>query len=389
MLILRPNRISKLAMPHSRIYLSPPHMSPRERELLVEAFDSNWIAPLGPQVEAFEREFAAKLGVPDAAALASGTAAIHLGLVMLGVGPGDEVIVPTLTFAATANAVRYQRAKPVFVDSDYATWNLDPDLLAEELEECRQRGRMPKAVISVDLYGQCADYERIEPICRQYDVPLIEDAAEALGATFVGRPAGTFGQIGCFSFNGNKIITTSGGGMFIAADPELCLKARFLASQAKDPAPHYEHSHVGYNYRLSNLLAAVGRGQLEWLDARVESRRANFAYYEQALADLPGVTMMPEHPRGRATRWLTCILIDAEAFGATPEQVRVALEAENIEARPLWKPMHMQPVFAGCRVRGGEVAESLFVRGLCLPSGSNLTEADRRRVVDVIRRLVT
>ncbi|MDZ7620027.1 MAG: aminotransferase class I/II-fold pyridoxal phosphate-dependent enzyme [Patescibacteria group bacterium] len=370
-----------------RIYLSPPHMSLRERELLVEAFDSNWIAPLGPEVEAFEREFAARLGVRDAAALASGTAAIHLALVMLGVGPGDVVIVPTLTFAATANAVRYQRAEPVFVDSDCATWNLDPDLLAEELEECRQRGMMPKAVIAVDLYGQCADYERIEPICRQYGVPLVEDAAEALGATFAGRPAGTFGQIGCFSFNGNKIITTSGGGMLVAANPELCRQARFLASQAKDPAPHYEHSHIGYNYRLSNLLAAVGRGQLEWLDARVDSRRANFAYYEQALGDLPGITMMPEHPQGRSTRWLTCILIDAKAFGATPEQVRVALESENIEARPLWKPMHMQPVFAGCRVRGGEVAESLFARGLCLPSGSNLTEADRHRVVDVIRRL--
>lgn len=373
---------------NSRIHLSPPHMSPRERELLLEAFDSNWIAPLGPQVDAFEREFAARLGVADAAALASGTAAIHLALVMLGVGPGDDVIVPTLTFAATANAVRYQGAEPVFIDSHTETWNMDPDLLAEELEECRQRDRMPKAVIAVDLYGQCADYERIEPICRKYGVPLIEDAAEALGATFAGKPAGTFGDIGCFSFNGNKIITTSGGGMLVAANPDLCRQARFLASQAKDPAPHYEHSHIGYNYRLSNLLAAVGRGQLDRLDARVDSRRANFAYYEQVLGDLPGVTMMPEHPRGRATRWLTCILIDAEVFGTTPEQVRVALEAENIEARPLWKPMHMQPVFAGCRVRNRSVAESLFAQGLCLPSGSNLTDADRQRIVATIRRLV-
>lgn len=370
-------------MPSPRIYLSPPHTTGRERELLLDAFDSNWIAPLGPHVDAFEQEFAARLGVPAAAALSSGTAALHLALTLLGVGPGDEVLTSTLTFAATANAVTYVGAEPVLIDSDRQTWNMDPALLAEELASCARRGRLPKAVLAVDLYGQCADYEPILAACRRHGVPLVEDAAEALGASYHGRPAGTFGVLGCFSFNGNKIITTSGGGMLVGS-AEQCDRARFLASQARDPAPHYEHSQIGHNYRLSNLLAAVGRGQLQTLDERVAARRKNFAAYRWALGELPGIEFMPQTPRGRSTRWLTCLTIDPEPFGASREDVRLALEAANIEARPVWKPMHMQPVFRGCRTRGGAVAEDIFARGLCLPSGSNLAEADRARVIETI-----
>ncbi|MFZ5829541.1 MAG: DegT/DnrJ/EryC1/StrS family aminotransferase [Planctomycetota bacterium] len=374
-------------MPNHRVYLSPPHMSPQERKLLLEAFDSNWIAPLGPQVDAFEHEFARKLGVEEAVALSSGTAALHLSLLILGVQSGDEVLTATLTFAATANAITYVGAQPVFLDSERQTWNLDPNLLEEELKHLAERGRLPKAVLAVDLYGQCADYEPILELCRRYEVPLVEDAAEALGATYAGEPAGTFGMFGCFSFNGNKIITTSGGGMLIGANREWLKLARKLATQARDPAPHYEHSQIGYNYRLSNLLAAVGRGQLAALDERVDQRRANYAFYLEKLGDLPGVDFMPEFPKGRPNCWLTCITVDPAQFGADREQIRLALEQENIEARPVWKPMHLQPVFAECRCRGGEVAAGLFRDGLCLPSGSNIDPADRQRVVDVIRRV--
>ncbi len=371
-------------MPQPRIYLSPPHVDPLSRNLLLDAFDSNWIAPLGPHVTAFEKEFAARLGLEDAAALSSGTAALHLALQMLGVGPGDTVLVPTLTFAATVNAVMYTGAEPVFIDSERQTWNLDPELVAEELARAAHRGKLPKAVVTVDLYGQCADYRPILSACRQYDVPVVEDAAEALGATYDGRPAGSFGLIGCFSFNGNKIITTSGGGMLVSAHPEFCERARFLASQARDPAPHYEHSHVGYNYRMSNLLAALGRGQLAVLDERVAARRAHFDAYYGQLGDLPGIRFMPEHPRSRPTRWLTCLTIEPRRFGATREDVRLVLEDQNIESRPVWKPMHLQPVFRNCRVRGGTVSESLFHNGLCLPSGSNMNEEDRTRVVQTV-----
>jgi pyridoxal phosphate-dependent aminotransferase EpsN len=368
----------------TRIYLSPPHMSPRERTLLLEAFDSNWIAPLGPHVDAFEKEFAEKLGFRQAAALSSGTAALHLALVLLGVGPGDEIPTSTLTFAATANAITYTGATPVFLDSEPATWNMDPDLLNEELRAAAERGRRPKAVVVVDLYGQCADYERILQVCRRYEVPLIEDAAEALGATCAGQAAGTFGAIGCFSFNGNKIITASGGGMLASDDPRYVQQARFLATQARDPAPHYQHSQVGYNYRMSNLLAAVGRGQLGNLEARVAQRRANFEFYREALGGLPGIAFMPEHARGRSTRWLTCVTIDPSRFGADRQAVGLALERQNVESRPIWKPMHLQPVFRGCRVRAGALAESLFRDGLCLPSGSSLTADDLHRVVETI-----
>ena len=365
--------------------MSPPHMSGEERELLLAAFDSNWIAPLGPQVEAFEREFAERIGMGQAVALSSGTSALHLSLILLGVGAGDEVLTSTLTFAATANAITYVGAKPVFIDSDRRSWNMDPALLAEEIEACLRRGTRPKAVIAVDLYGQCADYEPIEELCRRHEIPLIEDAAEALGAEYRGQPAGTFGEIACFSFNGNKIITTSGGGMLVARRKEYVDRARYLATQARDPAPHYQHSQIGYNYRMSNLLAAVGRGQLRVLEDKIRGRRANFEYYRRALGDLPGVDFMPELPDSRCTRWLTCVTIEPEKFGADREQVRLALEAENIESRPLWKPMHLQPVFKQCRTRGGAVSADLFNRGLCLPSGNNLTEGDLERIVGLFR----
>ena len=370
-----------------RVYLSPPHMSPHERTLLLEAFDSNWIAPLGPQIDAFEKEFAAVVGAEEAVALSCGTAALHLALILLGVGPGDEVLTSTLTFAATANAITYVAARPAFIDSDRATWNMDSHLLAEELRACARRKKLPKAVVVVDLYGQCADYEPIRAACARYGVPIIEDAAEALGASYDGRSAGTFAPLGVFSFNGNKIITTSGGGMLVCESGELARRARFLATQARDPAPHYQHSEIGYNYRMSNLLAAVGRGQLRVLEERVEQRRANYEFYRQTLGELPGIGFMPEHPRSRSTRWLTCITVAPDAFGATREDIRLALDAQNIEARPTWKPMHLQPIFSGCRVRGGAVAEQIFQQGLCLPSGSNLAEDDRLRVVNLIRKL--
>ncbi len=371
--------------PLERVYLSPPHMSPEERALLLEAFDSNWIAPLGPHVDAFEREVAERVGVGYAAALSSGTAALHLALILLGVGRGDEVITSTLTFSATANPITYLGATPAFVDVAPDTWQLSPGLLAEELEERARRGKLPKAVIAVDLYGQCADYDELHAACARYDAPLVEDAAEALGATYKGRPAGALAPLGVFSFNGNKIITTSGGGMLVSDDARWIEQARFLASQARDPAPHYQHSHIGYNYRLSNLLAAVGRGQLRVLDERVAQRRAHNTAYREALQGLPGLSFLPEAPYGRSNGWLTCITLDPQETGVTPEDVRLALEAENIESRPVWKPLHLQPVFEGCPRRGGAVAERLFARGLCLPSGSSLRAEDRQRVVARIR----
>lgn len=363
-----------------RIYLSPPHLSGRELELVRDAFESNWVAPLGPHVDAFEREFAAAVGVPHAVALSSGTAALHLALRILGLGRGDEVICPTFTFAASANAITYDGGVPVFVDCDEQTWNLDPGLLRAELADCAARGRLPRAVVAVDLYGQCADYEPILETCAEYDVPVIEDAAEALGATYKNRPAGSFGRAAAFSFNGNKVITTSGGGMLVSHDKAVVDKARFLATQARDPAPHYQHSEIGYNYRLSNILAAIGRGQLAVLAERVTARRRNFEFYRRALGNLPGVGFHPEAACGRATRWLTCLTIDPARAGTDREKVRLALERQDIESRPLWKPMHLQPIFAGCRVRGGEVSARLFEQGLCLPSGSALTGEDLERI---------
>jgi dTDP-4-amino-4,6-dideoxygalactose transaminase len=370
----------------NRIYLSSPHvMSPQERESLLDAFDSNWIAPLGPYVDAFEKEFAAKIGAKYAVALSSGTAAIHLGLKLLGVGPGDEVIVSSLTFSASANPITYVGAMPVFIDSNRETWNMAPQLLADELEDCAKRNKLPKAVIPVDLYGQCADYGSIVEICQRYDVPILEDAAEALGAKYHGKNAGLFGKIGIFSFNGNKIITSSGGGMLVTDDEDWARKVRFWATQSRDPAPHYQHSEIGYNYRMSNLCAAVGRGQLLTLEERVAARRANFEYYKTQLGDLSGLDFMPEPEGFFSTHWLTVLTIDPSKSGATREDVRLALESQNIEARPVWKPMHLQPVFSGCRVRCCKTALSLFENGLCLPSGSNLAHKELDRVIDVVK----
>lgn len=364
-----------------RIYLSPPHMSGREMRFVREAFRTNWVAPLGPNVDAFEKAFAAKIGAGHAVALSSGTAALHLALRALRLRRGEEVFCSTFTFAATANAIAYEGARPVFIDSDAATWNMDAALLAAELDRRARRGRLPRAVIAVDLYGQCADLAPIAAACRRHGVVLIEDAAEALGATYRGRAAGTFGWANVFSFNGNKIITTSGGGMLATDDGKLARHARFLATQARDPAPHYQHSQIGFNYRLSNVLAGIGLGQLSVLDSRVNARRRVFDRYRKAFAGTPGMTFMPEAPYGRSNRWLTCVLIDPKAFGASREDIRLALEARNIESRPLWKPMHLQPVFRGCAKAGGKVSEELFERGLCLPSGSGLTPAQQDRVV--------
>jgi pyridoxal phosphate-dependent aminotransferase EpsN len=363
-------------------------MSGREQGLVAEAFASNWIAPLGPFVARFEEEFAARVGVAHALALSSGTAALHLALMEAGVGAGDEVLVSTFTFAATINPILYLGATPVLIDSEPVSWNMDPELLAAVLDRRAAAGRLPKAVLIVHLYGQCADMDPIMALCDQYGVALIEDAAEALGASYRGRSPGGFGRSGVFSFNGNKIITTSGGGMLVSDDGDLITHARKLATQARDPAPHYEHSEVGYNYRLSNILAAIGVAQLEVLEDRVQARRRNFDYYRAALADLPGIEFMPDAPWGRHTRWLTCITVDPAAFGADREALRLTLEARGIEARPLWKPMHMQPAYARFESVGGRVSESLFERGLCLPSGSSLTGEELERVVDAVHETV-
>ena len=371
--------------PPIRIYLSPPDVGDEERALLLDAFDSNWIAPLGPHVDAFEQELATYVGAEHAVALSSGTAALHLALLMHGVQPGDEVLTSTLTFAATANAITYVGARPVFVDCDRTSWNLDPLLVIGELGRLAAADRLPKAIVTVDLYGQCADHAPIVEAARHFGVPVIEDAAEALGATYEGRNAGSLGDVGVFSFNGNKIITTSGGGALVTDDGDLADRARFLATQARDPAPHYEHSTIGFNYRMSNLLAALGRGQLKSLDQKVGRRREINARYRAALADLPGVDFLPEASYGQPTHWLTCLTIDPELAPTDREAVRTALLAEGIEARPVWKPMHLQPVFADARCVGGSVAAELFADGLCLPSGSSLTDAEQDEVIARVR----
>lgn len=368
-----------------RIYLSAPHMGDDERRLLLEAFDSNWIAPLGPHVDAFEREVAELVGVGHAAALSSGTAALHLAFQLLGVKPGDEVLTSSLTFAGTVNPICYMGARPVLLDSEPQSWNLDADLLTDELDACARRGRLPAAVVAVDLYGQCPDYQPIVAACARHGVPLVEDAAEALGAWYGDRPAGSLGALNVLSFNGNKIITTSGGGMLLSDRAEWIARARFLATQARDPAPYYLHSTIGYNYRLSNLLAAVGRGQLRVLEQRVQRRRAINRLYREALGGVPGVAFQPEAPWGRSTFWLTCLTLDPAEAGASPEAVRLALAEQGIEARPLWKPMHQQPVFADARRRLTGVADRLFERGLCLPSGSALTDDQVLEVAEAVR----
>ena len=371
----------------TRIYLSPPEVGEAERRMLLDAFDSNWIAPVGPDLDAFERELAEVSGTEHAVGLSSGTAGLHLALLLVGVGPGDEVLVPSFTFVATASAVAYVGATPVFVDCTADNWTIDPALVAEALADRARVGRLPRALVTVDLYGQAADYDALEALCDQYGIPLVEDAAEALGATYRGRPAGSFGRAAVFSFNGNKIITTSGGGMLVSHQAELVDRARFLATQARDPFPHYEHSALGFNYRLSNLLAALGRAQLQGLDSRISRRRAVDAAYRAALADAPGIRFMPVADYGEPNRWLTCITVDPAAFGADREQIRLALEAEDIESRPTWKPLHLQPVFEGAPTVGGVACATVFERGLCLPTGSALSPDDQARVVETILSL--
>lgn len=376
-------------LPPTPILLSPPHMGDRELEFVQQAFATNWIAPVGPQVDAFEQEFCQVVGATHAAAVSSGTAALHLALKLIGIEPGDPVVCSTLTFVATANPILYLGGQPLFVDSDRTSWNMDPNLLSDLLAQRDRQGKRPKAVVLVHLYGQSADIQPILDTCQRYDIPLIEDAAESLGATYQGRSPGTFGRLGIYSFNGNKIITTSGGGMLVADNPGLIAQAKFLATQARDPVPHYQHSQMGYNYRLSNVLAGIGRGQLQVLDDRVAARRHNFAHYQQALGQLPGLEFMPEAGFGRATRWLTCLTIDPQVAGVDREQIRLALAQQQIESRPVWKPLHLQPLFAGCESIGGRVAEDLFQRGLCLPSGSSLTATDRDRVIQTILKTYT
>jgi dTDP-4-amino-4,6-dideoxygalactose transaminase len=372
-------------MTDTRIYLSPPDVSDVERKLLMEAFDSNWVAPVGPDLDAFEAQVAELVGVRHAVALTSGTAALHLALVAAGVRRGDTVLVPSFTFAASANAVMYLGARPVFLDSTADSWNVDPALVADELKTRAARGQLPRAVIAVDMYGQCADYEPLLEACDRHGVALIEDSAEALGATYRGRQAGSFGLAGVLSFNGNKIITTGGGGMLVTDDGRVATQTRHLAAQAREPVAHYEHRTVGYNYRLSNLLAAVGRGQVQRLDELIACRRETARYYRAELGDLPGLEFMPVADYGTPNWWLTCLLVDEDEFGTGRDQILDRFAEHNIEARPTWKPMHLQPVFQDCVMRGGGVSADLFRRGLCLPSGSALTQHDRERVVAVVK----
>ncbi len=360
-------------------------MSGREEKYVREAFETNWVAPLGPNVDAFEAALAAFLGVPEVAALSSGTAALHLALVLAGVGSGDRVLVSDLTFVATVNPIRYVGAIPVLLDADEETWNMDPRLLEEALRDLDRRGVRPKALVVAHLFGICADMAPLLQLCREHGIVVIEDAAEALGATYRGRPAGTLGDFGVFSFNGNKVITTSGGGALTARDPSLVRQARFLATQARDPAPHYEHSVMGYNYRMSNVLAGIGRGQMEVLPERVEARRANFAFYCDTVGRLPGVRMMPSPAYGRHLHWLSCCTMDPDAFGCDRDTLMQRLDREHdIETRPVWKPMHLQPLYAGTLCYGGTVGERLFRTGLCLPSSSSLTREDLLRVAQAV-----
>jgi dTDP-4-amino-4,6-dideoxygalactose transaminase len=372
----------------ARIYLSPPHPTGREHEFVDEAISSNWLAPLGPHVDAFEEELSAFVDVPNAVALSSGTAALHLALVVLGIGEGDEVVCSSLTFAASANAIRYTGATTVFVDCDAATWTMNPELLDEALTDRGRQGGRVRAVLAVDLYGQCCDYAALQAVCDRHEVILLQDAAESLGATYDGRPSGSQGLLAAFSFNGNKIITSSGGGMLVSCDEAMIEHARKLSTQARDIAPHYEHSELGFNYRLSNVLAALGRAQLLALPDRVSARREINERYRALLADDAGIRFMPEAGYGTSNNWLTCILVDPELFGTDREAIRLALEALDIEARPVWKPMHLQPYYAGDPAYGGDVSARLFEQGLCLPSGSALTPDDQARVVAGLRSAV-
>ena len=372
--------------PPARLFLSPPHLSGGELEAVAAAFESNYVAPLGPAVDAFEAAFCAYTGIAHAVALSSGTAALHLALRELGVGPGDRVICASLTFIGNVAPVTYQGGVPVLVDVDPASWTLDVGLLEAELRRAAAAGERPKAVLPTDLYGQCADLDAIQAVCAPYGIPVVVDAAESLGARYRGRPAGQGAAAAAYSFNGNKIITTSGGGLLASDDPELIARARFLSQQARDPAPHYQHTTIGYNYRMSNILAAIGSAQLRVLDERVARRRAIFDGYRELLGDLPGLSFMPEVGYGRHNRWLSVVQIDPDRFGVDRETVRLALEELNIESRPVWKPMHLQPVLQSAPRVGGAVSERLFARGLCLPSGSQMSDDDVARVAAAVRR---
>ncbi|WP_330949258.1 DegT/DnrJ/EryC1/StrS family aminotransferase [Virgibacillus sp. MG-45] len=378
-----------MVMPQEdRIFLSSPHMSGNEQKYIQEAFDLNWIAPLGNNVEGFERELAQYNDIAGTAVVTSGTAAIHLALRMLGVERNDTVFCSSLTFIASVNPIIYQGAKPVFIDSELDSWNMSPQALERAFEDAKRKGEMPKAVIVVHLYGQSAKVDEIKEICDTYHVPLIEDAAESLGSTYKGKKSGTLGKIGIFSFNGNKIITTSGGGALISEDEQMLQKARFLATQARDQAIHYQHSELGYNYRMSNIVAGIGRGQLEVLDERVNQRRAVFERYYKAFKDIPGIAFQPELENSRSNRWLTALTIDSKQTGVSRTEIIQKLAEENIEARPVWKPMHLQPLFAGLLYYPHEVENSvsdfLFENGLCLPSGSNLSEEQQNKVIAMV-----
>ncbi|MGE7870622.1 DegT/DnrJ/EryC1/StrS family aminotransferase [Bacillus paramycoides] len=376
----------------TRIYLSAPHMSGNEQKYIGEAFDMNWIAPLGPNVDAFESELSSHVGVLDAAAVSSGTSAIHLALRLLDVKDGDTVFCSSLTFIASANPILYLGAKPVFIDSELKTWNMSPQALERALRDANEKGILPKAVIVVNLYGQSAKMDEILSLCNEYDIPVIEDAAESLGSSYKGKASGTFGKFGIYSFNGNKIITTSGGGMLVSNDVEALRKARFLATQARDPAPHYQHSEVGYNYRMSNILAGVGRAQLQVLQERVHVRRRIFDRYYQELSHIPGIQFMPELEDTYSNRWLTVLTVDEEKTGVPIQALLKQLENENIEARPVWKPLHMQPLFGDVMYyphsESEDVSRKLFETGVCLPSGSGMTEKDQTRVITCIKDIL-
>ncbi len=369
----------------NKIWLSPPHMSGNEQKYIQLAFDENYIAPAGSNLVAFENELGKYFGIPHVAMLTSGTSAIHMALIVLGIKAGDEVIAPSFTFAACVNPIVYQGATPIFVDSDLDSWNMNPELLEQAIKDRIKLGKKPKAIIIVHLYGMPAKMKPIRKIADNYNIPIIEDAAEALGSEYQDQRCGTLGDLSIISFNGNKIITTSGGGALISKNREYIVEAKFLATQAKDPGPHYQHSKIGYNYRMSNIVAGIGRGQLEVIDARVKQRRANHDFYFTSLGKTKGISFLRERPGVFSNFWLTTIVIDPEQTnGVTREHIRLALEGNDIESRPLWKPMHMQPIFADYPVYIDGTSESLFENGLCLPSGSNLTDEQKNRVVDTI-----
>jgi dTDP-4-amino-4,6-dideoxygalactose transaminase len=371
---------------NTKIWLSSPHLTGEEQKYVKEAFDTNWVAPLGPNVNGLEADICVYSKVTSCSALSSGTAALHLALIMLGIESGDEVLVSSFTFSATVNPIRYQNAIPILIDSEKDTWNMSPELLEEAIKDRIALGKTPKAIILVHLYGLPSKMDELMAIASRYEIPVIEDAAEAIGAKYYGKAMGSFGEMGVFSFNGNKIITTSGGGALVSNNPDYCKKATFLSTQARDDAPHYQHSQIGYNYRMSNIVAGIGRGQMEVLDNRVAARRKNFEFYKKELAEFSNISFVEEPEGFFANRWLTTIL--TESF-ETRERIRLALEKENIESRPLWKPMHMQPVFQEFPAYVDGTSEDLFERGLCLPSGSNLSEEDLKRVVDVIKEVLS